>query len=552
MFSQLSFPISILLHLTALLFVTRLLKSSIMAANSFADGGLPCSFVDPYVVDLRLEWNPHPRDRGEAMQERWWDWMDGRESDTVSESGWRYKRKRALEKAKKCAERYARPLANYHGGRIILDVEDPGEHASDYSFWFVRAEYYRLEYGRLHEEDYHWASRSVTPGVANPDVPWNTELDRAKCEAGNVARMLADFPAGKALLEAEDHGNLTKDGDYWWRLEKFQEPPSEVEDHGDSVTDPAYWRNKKKFYSAQLDAEWERTKLERAKRSAESRARDLATFPAGKALLDAEDHGDCATDPEYWWNKKKYYEAEYDKLQEEFWERWKRTHLDRGETPVESLERGESPPEALNTSKPKTRARKSSAPIERRSARVTRNTTQRGKGTDRPLLGAIASSPNSDANKTKDVRSTERRQSKNRYRRQNAHVAERKPPPPAPSPSQACSVDQRPYNGYATPRSDESRTRRSATKELCKGSTQQRGHKVADKIPDGEQKKSYSQSQNPYVTPSSPDFSTVRARQRRKRKDVARQKRRLDGDSIYLGSRAVSQPISSRLRSIAI
>lgn len=57
-----------------------------MAGNSFADGGLRCSFVDPYAIDLRLEWNPHPRDRGEAIQERWWDWMDRRESDTVSES----------------------------------------------------------------------------------------------------------------------------------------------------------------------------------------------------------------------------------------------------------------------------------------------------------------------------------------------------------------------------------------------------------------------------------------------------------------------------------
>ncbi|KAF6232005.1 hypothetical protein HO173_009842 [Letharia columbiana] len=417
-----------------------------------------------------------------------------------------------------------RDLANYHGGRVILDAEDPGEHASGHSFWWARAEYYRLEHEKLQEDDYHRASRSVTPGVAYPGVPWYTELDRAKCEAGNVARMLADFPAGKALLEAEDHGNLTKDGDYWWSLENFQKPPPEVE--------------------------LQRTKLERAKRSADSRARDLATFPAGKALLDAEDHGDCVVDPGYWWNKKKYYEAEYDKLQEEFWERWKRTHLDGGETPLESLECGESPPEALNASRPKTRARKSSAPRERPSARVTRSTTQRGKETDRPLLGSTASSPNSDAGtkKTKDARSIERRQSKNKYRRQNAHVAERKPPPP--SPSQACSVDQRPYNGYATPRSDESRTRRSTIKELCKGSTQQRRHKVTDKISDGEQKKkSYSQSQNPYVTPSSPDFSTVRARQRRKRKDIARQKRRLDWDSTYLESRAVSQPTSSRLRS---
>ena len=51
--------------------------------------------------------------------------------------------------------------------------------------------------------------------------------------------MLADFPAGKASLEAEDRGNLTKDGDYWWSLENFQKSPPEVEDHGDSITDPA-------------------------------------------------------------------------------------------------------------------------------------------------------------------------------------------------------------------------------------------------------------------------------------------------------------------------
>lgn len=92
------------------------------------------------------------------------------------------------------------------------------------------------------------------------------------------------------------------------------------------------------------------------------RARDLATFPAGKALLEAEDHGDSATDPGYWWNKKKYYEAEYDKLQEEFWERWKCTHLESGETALESLEGGEFPPEVLNIFRPKTRARKSSRP----------------------------------------------------------------------------------------------------------------------------------------------------------------------------------------------
>lgn len=130
--------------------------------------------------------------------------------------------------------------------------------------------------------------------------------------------MLANFPAGKAPLEAEDHGNLTKDGDYWWSLENFQRSPPEVEDHGDSVTDPACWQNKEKLHSAQLDAELQRTKLERAKRSADSRARDLITFSAGEAVLDVEDHGDSATDPGYLWNKKKYYEAEYKRLKQDF------------------------------------------------------------------------------------------------------------------------------------------------------------------------------------------------------------------------------------------
>ena len=50
--------------------------------------------------------------------------------------------------------------------------------------------------------------------VAYLGVSWYTKLDRAKCEVGNIARMLADFPASKVLLEAKDYENLTKDGDY--------------------------------------------------------------------------------------------------------------------------------------------------------------------------------------------------------------------------------------------------------------------------------------------------------------------------------------------------
>jgi len=500
-------------------------------------------------VDRHLQWNPHPRDR-ELTQRFLWDAIDmipesvqqrrrefsAEASKNTSESLTIFEKRKALEdaqlkSAKQYAEQYARWLTQYHEGRVLLDAEDPGEYATDPKYWWARAACYRVEYEKLEEEDYHRASRSVTPGVANLDMHWFTELDRAKCKAGNVARRLADFPAGKALLEAEDHGSSIKDGDYWWALENFQEPPPEVEGHGDSITDPEYWWNKERFYSAQLEAELERTKLERAKRSADSSARDLATFPAGKALLEAEDHRDSATDPEYWWNKIEYYEAESYKLRQEFWQRWKRTYLD-----------GEGFPfEALNDSKPKTRARQSSATKERRTTRSTRNTTQRRKETDQIQLGPIGSNPNRYAGaKTRDGRSAGRRKSKDRYRRRNAQVAERKPP----SPPSGSSATQKSLNGYVAPNSDRPRTRQPWIRSRCKNAAQRR-HKVTDPSPDGRpgksQPQSTSQSRNPYVIPSSPDFSEPKARQRRKYKGAARQKRR-----------AVSQPqepISSRLRS---
>ena len=97
-----------------------------MAASSFVNETCHSYFADLKHVNSRLEWNPYPRDRGEAMQELWWDWIDRRDKDMVSGSVRRYHREHALEDAKRCAEQYARPLANYYGGRIILDAEDPG------------------------------------------------------------------------------------------------------------------------------------------------------------------------------------------------------------------------------------------------------------------------------------------------------------------------------------------------------------------------------------------------------------------------------------------
>jgi hypothetical protein len=501
-----------------------------MAGSSFVNDRYESHFVDLDYVDRYLQWNPHPGDR--ALTQRFlWDAMDtipesvqqcrreisAEASKITNVSLTIFEKRKALEDAqlkdaKQCAGHWARRLAEYHEGRVLLDAEDPGEYATDSKYWFARAACYKAEYEKLEEEDYHRASGSVTPGVACSDMPWYTELARAKCEAGNVARLLADFPAGKALLEAEDHGSSIKDGEYWWALENFQKPPPEVEGHEDSITDPEYWWNKKRFYSAQLKAELERTKLERAKRSADSRARDLATFPAGKTLLEAEDHRDSAMDPGYWRSKKRYYKAEYNKLEQEYWDRWKHTYLDGGGFPFD----------ALNDSKPKTRARQS-ATKERRTTRSMRNTTQRRKETDQLQLGPIASNPKRYASaKTRDLGS---------------------------------SATQESLNGYVTPNSDRPRTRQPWIRSRCKNAAQRR-HKVTDPSPDGRsgkfQSQATSQSRNPYVTPSSPNFSEPKARQRRKYKGAVRQKRRLDADSAYHGSRAVSQPqepISSRLRS---
>lgn len=60
--------------------------------------------------------------------------MNRRESDIVSKSGWRYKREHALEDIKEYAKRYIRLLARYHGDRIILNAEDPGEYTFDHLF----------------------------------------------------------------------------------------------------------------------------------------------------------------------------------------------------------------------------------------------------------------------------------------------------------------------------------------------------------------------------------------------------------------------------------
>ncbi|KAL9630166.1 MAG: hypothetical protein Q9164_006554 [Protoblastenia rupestris] len=125
--------------------------------------------------------------------------------------------------------------------------------------------------------------------------PWEIELDCAKAAAQTAAQRIFRLPTGKVLLKDEEYNA--------------------------SARDPAYWRRKKKAHKACCAKEHQKAEVERAKRSAESAAQDLATFPAGKAFLYGEDfkidHGNPA-DPQHWRSKEKSRKAEYRKLKQEY------------------------------------------------------------------------------------------------------------------------------------------------------------------------------------------------------------------------------------------
>lgn len=78
----------------------------------------------------------------------------------ISESVRQHKREHALDDAKGCAEQHVRLQFIYHHGRIVLDVEGHGEHASDCSFWFARAGYINLEHEKLQKDDYRHPASS--------------------------------------------------------------------------------------------------------------------------------------------------------------------------------------------------------------------------------------------------------------------------------------------------------------------------------------------------------------------------------------------------------
>ena len=121
-----------------------------------------------------------------------------------------------------------------------MNAEDPKEYAFDYSFWWTRVIYYRLEHKKLKKKNYYRVSKLVTSEIIYLDMSWYIDLDRVKCEVENITRILIDFLADKALLETEDHENLIKNDDYWWSLKNFQKPLSKIKNHEDSITNSIY------------------------------------------------------------------------------------------------------------------------------------------------------------------------------------------------------------------------------------------------------------------------------------------------------------------------
>lgn len=313
-----------------------------MAGNSFSDGRFPSRCVNLEHVSRNLQLNPYPRSRNSSPAI----------CDEVLGTTWL---ENPLEHAQRQAEIAARPLIRFHQGRVFLDAEEPGVHSTDPTYWVSRAAYFRVEYEKLLEEEYLRVSRSKTPEIDNPYL-YEDECDRAKCYAENAARLLLRLPAGKASIEAEDYENSTRDAAYWWR--------------------------KKKLYDSKLEALSTITEIETAKRAADLTARDLATFPSGKAFLESEGRmASAEAGAKYWQGKNEEYQAKCRKFEDEFWDRWK----------IRCLQGGSS--ESNRSSDPRNGAGRSSA-IKRTSTRITKSTIQGRKATRRvPLVPASSSLP---------------------------------------------------------------------------------------------------------------------------------------------------------------
>jgi len=222
-----------------------------------------------------------------------------------------------------------------------------------------------------------------------------------------------------------------------------------------------------------------------------------------------------------------------EKASEDYWDRWKGTRLEGASRCIVS-----------GTSTLTTNQRQSLANNERRNTiRATRTTRGRAK---LDQLQDQLQKPYHDMKTTTDRRSEGIRKRKHEDQRQSEEVVQRS----RRLRTLNNSATQESPSGCVTPTSSDGlRPRQAIAKRQHKPSRQERNH---NRNLEGMQSKLQAQPRYPYLTPDSLNYSNPRAGQRRKHKGFVRQKRQLDRDSTYRGSRAVSQPIepvSSRLRS---
>ena len=343
-----------------------------MAGSSFAKGETYTHFVDLQHVNKSLEWNPYRKSIKEVI-----------DADEISENELQEFKKDVANVAftKQIAENCARYLLEYHAGRLILQAEEPGEYASEPRYWLARARFYQKEYDRLRAE-HNGRSRSSTPLIVNIHrASDGTELGQAKHAAGNAARGLVRFPTGESLLLNELHGDPPVSLGSWWSMDRLQGDAAKWPCNS-ATQDSKYWWDKATYYREQTATEEEKDKLDKVKHDAENIAKELATLPGGEAIFHATDLGPILDDLSLWHQKKKYYEAEIERLRQQFWTEWRsrifdgeRTRLASGSShPMPQEQSGDAPDESISTGRRKegrlSRASSRSATKSHRQVRV--------------------------------------------------------------------------------------------------------------------------------------------------------------------------------------
>lgn len=189
---------------------------------------------------------------------------------------------------------------------------------ADPNYWLDREEWRKEDLRDVPSDIEYWdiryRDRSRTPEIHPPHHLGTAEGEAVRCRARKVLGNLAGLPAVRVLLEGEEHG--------------------------EDRTDPEYWRSREEIYKAASDVVPPESDLEFARRLAYTDRKKLATFPEGRALLRNEDHGELASDPEYWQKKEKYYNSEYEKLVKSFWDRLRPARFNREETTLREAMNG--------------------------------------------------------------------------------------------------------------------------------------------------------------------------------------------------------------------